>query len=67
MIWSLVTRNMFIPEMHLEQPEFACSASEPLIIEAWDWKYIYQNKLDKLSTWYQQVINIIWLTEILKI
>ena len=33
MIWSLITRNMFIPEMHLEQPEFACSASEPLIIE----------------------------------
>ena len=52
----LLSWDKFMPEMHLTKPEFKYSACGPLaknrertkkIKEKGDWRYIYQNKLDK--------------------
>ena len=52
----LLARDMFIPEMHLRQLQFTCSACGPFtkskeriqkFKETGDSRYIYRNKLDK--------------------
>ena len=52
----LLAGGKFMPEMHLRQPGFTCSASGPFtknkeriqrFKETGDSRYIYQNKLDK--------------------
>ena len=44
-----LTRDKFMPEMHLRQPGFIYNASEPFIKnkEAGDLQYIYQKELVK--------------------
>ena len=65
-----LTGDKFIPEMHLWQPGFTCSACGSFtktnerikkFKETGYSRYIYQNELDKL------VFNMTWLMEILKI
>ena len=52
----LLASNKFMPEIHLKQPGFTCSACGPFtknkkriqkFKETGDTKYIYRNKLDK--------------------
>ena len=52
----LLAGDKFMPEMHLRQPRFTCSACGPFtknkerikeFKETGDSRYIYQNKLDK--------------------
>ena len=52
----LLASNKFMPEIHLKQPGFTCSACGPFtknkkriqkLKETGDTKYIYRNKLDK--------------------
>ena len=66
----LLAGDKFVSEMRLRQPGFIYSACGPLtkskeriqkFEETEDWRYIYQNELDK------HVFNMIWLMEILKI
>ena len=41
--------DKFMPEMHLKQPRFTCSACGPFTKnkETWDTNYIYKNEFDK--------------------
>ena len=66
----LLSWDKFMPEMHLTKPEFKYSACGPLaknrertkkIKGKGDWRYIYQNELDKLA------VDMTWIMEILKI
>ena len=59
-----------MPQMHLKQAGFKCSACRPvtknkeriqIFKEEGDSRYIYQNRLNKL------VLNMTWLRKILKI
>ena len=52
----LLAGDKFIPEMLLIQPAFTYNACGPFtkkilkmkkLKETWDWRYIYQNKIDK--------------------
>ena len=52
----LIAGDKFMPEMHLKQPRFTYSACGPFtknkermkkFKETEDWRYIYQNELDK--------------------
>ena len=52
----LLAGDNFMPEMHLRQPEFTCSAGGPFtknkerikkFKETGNWTYIYQNELDE--------------------
>ena len=66
----LLAGDKFVSEMCLRQPEFIYSACGLLtknkeriqkFKETEDWRYIYQNELDK------HIFNMTWLMEILKI
>ena len=50
----LLVGDKFMPEMHLKQPRFTCSACRPFIKNKerikrynYSYKYIYQNELGK--------------------
>ena len=46
----LIAEEEFMPEIHLRQPGFTCSASGPFthkLKQTGDLRYIYQNELDK--------------------
>ena len=65
----LLAEDKFMPEMHLKQAQFTCSACGPFaknkqriqkLKKTGDTNYIYRNELDKAA------FNMIWLMEILK-
>ena len=65
---SLLTGGKFMPEMHLKQPGFICSACRPFtknkerirkFKETGDSRYIHKNKLDKACFQHDMLMEIL--------
>ena len=72
----LLAGDKFMPEMHLKQPGFTYSACGPFtknkeriqkFKETGDTSYIYKTELDKACFLHDNVFNMTWLMQILKI
>ena len=60
--------DKFMPDMHLRQPGFTCSACEPFtknkqrierVMDTGDTKYIYRNELDKASFQHDLALEVL--------